>query len=414
MQPQGSASVSHRLYGAGSVLLALLPVAMALANRSAPLVVSLAALLFAAGAMAETGRGAVSDLVKPLRTPLGAAMFAGLLWCLVSIAWSPFPGLSLRVLGEFATSLVAAALLARFAPGRMPDWALPLAAGLLALACLYVFASLMLGMAPQHALGQRGSSFVLNRPALTILLIVGPLAALIAARGRRLVALALLVLAAAAILRSDSEAAALGLVLGLATWALARFAPKSIVLALAALGLGLGLAFAPVEGDLLARFLPASVHEHLSHSSSQARVAIARSFGAVVALEPLAGTGFGSSGRLAEAPSLQVIAPEMRRMIEFGHPHNAFLQVWTELGLIGALLAGLALFLMLRAIALLPREHFALSLALVAAAASVAFVGHGAWQGWWTAALGAAITWLRAGWVKPSFGWRETESGGAA
>lgn len=414
MQPRGFSASAKRLNGAGAIVLAVLPAAMAVANRSAPLVVVLAALLFAAGAVVECGRAGLSELLRPLREPLGAAALAFLALCLVSIAWSPFPALSLRVFGEFGVSLAAAYLLARLAPGRIPDWAVPLAAGLLAMSCLYVVVSLDSGMAPQLALGQRGSSFVLNRPALVVLLVVGPLAALVAARGRWLVAAALLALTGAAMLRSDSEAAALGLAVGLATYGIARLASKRAFLALAASGLALGLALAPVEGDLLARFLPEAVHERLSNSSTQGRVAIARSFGAVVAIEPWAGTGFGASARLAEAPAMQVLAPEMRRMIEFGHPHNAFLQVWAELGFVGAFLAGLVLFLTLRAVALLPREPFALSLALIAAAAAVAFVGHGAWQGWWTAALGAAITWLRVGWTKRPSGSPVAKGGGTA
>lgn len=414
MKPRGFPASAERLYGAGAILLAALPAAMSVANRSAPLVVALAALLFAAGAAVEFGRAGLLELLRPLRAQLGSAVLVFLAWCFVSIVWSPFPTLSLRVFGEFGVSLVAACLLARLAPGRIPDWAIPLAAGLLAMSCLYVIVSLVSGMAPQRALGQRSSSFVLNRPALVVMLVAGPLAALVATRGRRLVAAALLVLAAAAMLRSDSEAAALGLAVGLATYAVARLAHRRAVLALAASGLALGLALAPVEGDLLARFLPEAVHERLAHSSSQARVAIARSFGAVVAIEPWVGTGFGASARLADAPAMQVLAPEMRRMIEFGHPHNAFLQVWAELGFIGAFLAGLVLFLTLRAVALLPRESFALSLALIAAAAAVAFVGHGAWQGWWTASLGAAITWLRACWARRPTGRPGAEGGGTA
>ncbi|TXM87323.1 O-antigen ligase domain-containing protein, partial [Methylobacterium sp. WL122] len=44
---------SRRLYAAGAVALAALPLAMALANRSSPLVVAIAALLFLAGRCLE-------------------------------------------------------------------------------------------------------------------------------------------------------------------------------------------------------------------------------------------------------------------------------------------------------------------------------------------------------------------------
>ena len=35
-------------------------------------------------------------------------------------------------------------------------------------------------------------------------------------------------------------------------------------------------------------------------------------------------------------------------------------------------------------------------LALLGGVAAVSLVGHGAWQGWWAAAVGAAIVWFRS------------------
>jgi hypothetical protein len=34
-------------------------------------------------------------------------------------------------------------------------------------------------------------------------------------------------------------------------------------------------------------------------------------------------------------------------------------------------------------------------LGLMAGVAAVSLVGHGAWQGWWPAAIGAAVVWFR-------------------
>ncbi|OAH37541.1 O-antigen ligase family protein [Methylorubrum populi] len=369
---------------------------MALANRSSPLVIGIAALLFLAGAIAEQGGRAASLLIGPLRSPLGLAALAFLGWCLVSLAWSPFPALWGRVLSEFLPTLVAAAILARLAPGRLPSWAPPLGAGLLAAACLYMAGSLALGLAPQAWLGQRVALFMFNRPLLTVLLLAGPLAAFLALRGRRLAALLLLALAALAILRSISGAATLGLLAGAVMFGIGRFAPRAAALALAALILGLAFALAPVEGDLLHRLMPEAAHERLTQSSSRARVAIAQSFGAAVAQAPWIGSGYGMGLRFAEVPAAQALEPEMRAMLAVGHPHNTFLQIWSELGVVGAGLAALVAFLALRAAAALPRLLFATALGLTGAAVAVMFVEHGAWQGWWTAGCGAAITWLRA------------------
>ncbi|WP_238222855.1 O-antigen ligase family protein [Methylorubrum aminovorans] len=369
---------------------------MALANRSSPLVVGIAALLFLAGAVAEYRGRAVSLLIAPLRSPLGLAALAFLGWCLVSLSWSPFPALWWRVLSEFLPTLIAASILARLAPARLPGWALPLGAGLLAAACLTIVASLALDLAPQVWLGQRVALFMFNRPLLTVLLLAGPLAAFLALRGHRLAAGALLAGAALAILRSISGAATLGLIAGGGMFAVGRLLPRSVALWLAALVLGLAFALAPVEGDILHRLMPEAAHERLTQSSSRARVAIAQSFGAAVAQAPWIGSGYGMALRFAEVPAAQALEPEMRAMLAVGHPHNTFLQIWSELGLVGALLGALVAFLALRAASALPRLLFATALGLLGAAVAVMFVEHGAWQGWWTAGLGAAITWLRA------------------
>ena len=389
--------LSGRFAAAGATVLALVPFVMALANRSSPLLVGLAALLFLAAALAEDRAGARLLLLSPLRTPLGLSALTFLAWCCVSFAWTPFPEASARSAREFLPTLVAAYILARLAPGRLPAFAAPLAAASLVAASLLIIVGLSTGLPVQRALGQRVAEFVFNRPALTNLLIAGPLALVLFGRGRRLLAAITLALAAAGILRSVSGAAAMGLLAGAAMFGFSRLLPARWGIGLVGLGLGLAVALAPIEGDLLRQVMPEAAHERLVQSSSRARVAIARSFGAAVAADPWRGAGYGVSARFAEAPVAAEVEPELRAMLAVGHPHNSFLQVWVELGIVGAVLAGLVLMLMLRALVALPPGPRATALALVAAAAAVAFVEHGAWQAWWTAGLGVAISWLRQG-----------------
>ncbi|MGU3537209.1 O-antigen ligase family protein [Methylobacterium sp. A54F] len=401
-------SPAPRLRAASAATLALMPLAMALANRSSPLLVGIAALLVLAAALIEDAAAARAALTRPLASPLGLAALAFLGWCALSIAWSPFPALSLRTAGEFLPTLAAAYILARLAPGRMPGFAAPLAGAALVLASLYVVLGLAAGLPVQRALGMRVADFVFNRPVLTLLLVAGPLALVLGRRSRGgarwqwVSAIAMLVFAAAAILHSVSGAAALGLVAGGAMWLLARVLPGRIAIGLAGLGLGLAVALAPIEGDLLERVMPEAAHARLVQSSSRARVAIARSFGAAVAAEPWHGAGYATAARFAETPVAAVLPAEMRVLAAVGHPHNSFLQAWVELGLVGAVLAAAVLFLSLRAVSSLPDGTRAVALGLVAAAAAVAFVEHGAWQAWWTAGLGAAITWLREAGTRPA------------
>ena len=383
-------------YALGGAALALLPLAMVLANRSSPVVVGIAALAFLAGRWREGGGDTPALLIGPLRTPLGLAALAFLAWSLVSIAWSPFPALSLRILGEFLPTLIGAYLLARLAPGRIPEFALPLGCLAIVASGLFVAIDLAYDLPVERAFGRRVAAFVHNRPVLTLDLVAAPLALLLWRSQRRVAALATLGFAGLGVLRSISGAAMMGLAAGLAMAGLGRVLPRKAGVALAGLGLGLAVALAPVEGDLLARLMPEAAHQQLTQSSSRARVAIARSFGTAVAAAPWRGAGFGTSARFAEAPVAAQVPPDMRILLGVGHPHNSFLQVWAELGVPGAFLAALVLMLMLARIATLPAADLAVALGLVACAASIAFVEHNGWAGWWTAGLGAAITWARA------------------
>ncbi|WP_331299085.1 O-antigen ligase family protein [Methylobacterium oryzae] len=385
-----------RMYAAGGALLGAMPLAMVLANRSSPLVVGLAALAFLAGRWAEDASALRRALLSPLRTPLAGAALAFLTWALVSLAWSPFPAASLRVLGEFLPTLLAAYLLACLAPGRIPAFAPRLGAIAIALAGLLIAVDLASDLALERMLGRRVAAFVHNRPALTLDLVAGPLALVLWKDRARGLAAATLAFASLGVVRSISGAAQLGLLAGAAMATLALSLPRRVGIGLAGLGLGLALVLAPVEGDLLARAMPEAAHERLVQSSSRARVAIARSFGAAVAADPWSGAGVGTSARFAETAVAQTVPPEMRVLLGVGHPHNSFLQVWAELGLPGAVLAALTAMLMLARIARLPRPDCAAALGLVACAASIAFVEHNGWAAWWTAGLGAAITWMRA------------------
>ncbi|PIK70813.1 polymerase [Methylobacterium frigidaeris] len=367
---------------------------MAAANRSSPVVIGLAGILLLAGA-ATAGRPLRALLVAPLATPVGMTALAFLVWCAVSLAWSPLPGLSLRTLSEFLPALAGAYLVARLAPPHLGPVAKP-AAWILVATCLYVVADLASGLVIREALGQRVAAFAFNRPLLTVMLLVFPLTAYLAATGRRGLAALTAAIVAVAAWRSVSGATVLGLAAGALTVAALRWLPARAGIGLTGAALLGALVLAPIEGDLLARTMPEALHQRLAASSTRARVAIARSFGAAVAADPWRGAGYGTSGRFQDAPVAERIEPEMRFMLAVGHPHNSFLQVWAELGVVGATLAALVLVLTLRALSAWATLARSTALALLAAAGIVAFVEHGAWQAWWTAGVGAAIAWLRA------------------
>ena len=69
------------------------------------------------------------------------------------------------------------------------------------------------------------------------------------------------------------------------------------------------------------------------------------------------------------------------------HPHNAFLQVWLDLGLAGAAAAAAFLWLCARRCAAGPAAVRACRFGLLATAVTIACLSYGIWQSWWVATL---------------------------
>lgn len=395
-------SVPARLAAIGAALLLALPLAMWIANRSAPLMLALAAAAFCAAALAEEGwRPSLHRAAALLRGPIGLALSGFLLWSLVTIAWSHRPLASLAAWGEFALPLtcgVAIAASGRFRPGPALGRALAI---VVAVAAVMMMAELATGLAVRRALDiGRQVTYMFNRPVLTCLILAPVALAALPWQGpsrRTSVALALpVVLAVAwACLGSESGAAGLGLLAMAAAAGLARLAPR-LTLAAVAAGFTATMALAPVAGRVGEAVLPVSLHERLANSHSRERVDIWLSFGEAAQARPLLGAGFGASAALDRHAVALAVSPPRRLMLAAGHPHNAPLQAWVETGALGALLltsAGLACLARLRRLA---ATDLAPRVAVFASAFIVASVAHGAWQGWWIAALATAVLWLCA------------------
>lgn len=396
MPPDTSKATPHVLTDASAIVTGLaLPLGMFVANKSAAFMVVLAAVLAVAGVWASGRLGEMRRRLSGCLTPLPLAglMFVGL--AALSIGWSHVPKVSVQALGEFLLPLTAALLLAlayAVAPPRRLGLLLALGIGL---AAIGVMVDLRTGMAFRRAAGLRPDLFVSNRTVVVLLLLLPPMALLL--RGaQRWLALVPAGLVVAAILVSESGAAKLGLAacvaLGLVGW----IAPRAAVLVLAAGTLAL-LAFAPVIGTVADKLLPS--HAVLAAEDAHAgdRIAIWQSFGAAVQKRPVLGSGFAASTRMADDPVAGTVAEPLRRMLGAGHPHNAFLQIWVELGGLGALVAAALIALLCRAMLDLDGMARRLAIGLGAATLSIWAVSHGAWQAWWIAAVGASVVLLHFG-----------------
>lgn len=393
--PEDSRSADWLWIAAHSVL-GSVPVVMAVASRASTLVLIIAAALTLAAILAEGRlRQWLAEFVAALTSPLGLATLAFLGFAALSTTWSAAPRLSLATLAEFGAALGGAFIVGLVLPRRMPQRRPLMLAASLGLACAAILLQLWTDSAIRRAVALRADDFIYNRPTLTVLLLTIPLAWMLLRGGHRRTGWLVLAAAGATIVISSSGAAVLGALVALAAYGLARsFGRRAVV----AFGVCLvsAIALAPATGPIAERVLPSSVHDGLAHANTRARVEIWTTFGAAVWQAPVLGGGFGFSPTLAQNRPEPAVPGSDPATVVLWHPHNAALQVWVELGAIGAALAITVVVLLLWRIARLPGEMLAVSLALLSAVAAVSLVGHGAWQAWWPAAIAAAIVWLRA------------------
>ncbi|WP_236846727.1 MULTISPECIES: O-antigen ligase family protein [unclassified Bosea (in: a-proteobacteria)] len=376
-----------------------MPLAMWLANRSAPLMLGLAAAAFLGAALLSEPAGAsIARLRRLLTAQVALAIAAFLAWALISIGWSHKLSGSLQAWGELVLPIGFALAIAASGQWRPTLPLLRALALAIIAAAVLVMIELASGLSQRAALGTgKMMSFVFNRPAIVLLLLAVPTAHALWSRSAGWLDRVLAALLAAAVVvfvfRSESEAAKLGALVLILCWAFAAIVPR-VALAATALAFVLTMAIAPWLGPIAEKLVPSFVLNRLDVMSAQARIDIWDSFGEVARARPIAGAGFGTSATMHEHKVAAEVSAEHRVLLGVGHPHDMPLQAWAETGVIGAGLLTLAGLLLLARLRQLPAVELAPRLAIFTAAFSIATVGHGAWQGWWIAGLGAATLWF--------------------
>jgi O-antigen ligase len=382
---------------------AALPVAVALA------VAPLAAVL-QSKAMAPVGLVALAACVaagwrgtRAVPWPRGGAVALGIvlgLWGMASAAWAPDPARALTT----GLSLAAMVLLTGGA-ARALDAADDATRRRLVLALAFGLAVGLLAAGVDalsgHAIraGVRGlreapASLVFGlKPAASVMALLLPLA--IALPWPALPRALLLGGGAAVLVALPGDtakiAAVVGLLVALATQAAPRLVPRLVGAGLAAAILAMPLAVAAIPALPVERLPVTALH----------RMVIWQFTGARIAERPVLGWGLEASraipGGNAAPPAaildrLRVSDPALRGWFAAPHvqvlplhPHNGALQVWLELGAVGALVAAALAWLLGAAAARAPCPPAAAG--ALASAAVTAMLSFGAWQAWWVAAM---------------------------
>jgi len=362
---------------------ALLPLLVIAPHGAAPLVV-VAALLgmpLALAAGAETWRQLRGWVFL---------LAAILVWGLVSALWAVEPGRSLlisaRLAGLYAAGLLLIAAVGRIAePRRLLNH---LVAGVAIALILTLVQFVSHGALTRPFRARMFADPNLDQVENAFVLILLPLTAALASRGRLLLAAAAALAMAVAIYSLVGTAAQIAFAAGLAAAVLIylsrRLFSRLAAAASALLVFAAPVVFPPLLGiDALRR-----AAEHLSKVSLWHRLEIWSFVGSRIAERPLFGWGLDSSRAIPGGSELFPAASNPWGLtVEHLplHPHNVTLQIWLELGAPGAVLFAILaarLWLSLDA-ASWPRAYAAAAGGSLAAAFVAALGSYGAWQEWW-------------------------------
>jgi len=387
-------NISVHLDNIGHGFIVALPIAMAIANRSSPLFLACAAFFVLASRLASGAIRFDRSALAGARTGALVLVLCGFAYPLISLGWAMRPAVGLFTWGEAIIPVVSGAVLVlswRAAPP--PRWMIRALAGSMLIAGGLIVAELLLNFPLRPLFARRVGTFIHNRPVVTLFLLLGPMLVLVGSQERRTLFWAVLLGIVATILVSDSEAAKLGLLAAAGTFVLC-YAPFIWVRRLVAVAL-LGLIWVqPFFGSTVASAVPDKVIEATKAGHSRERIELWQAFSDVSRHYPIFGTGFSSSPYMGSHPVATEINPAYRKMLRVGHPHNAFLQVWVELGAVGALLLTAIVFWVLKRLSSAPADIRRIGFMTVMSASAIALVSHGAWQGWWIAALALATALL--------------------
>ena len=329
--------------------------------------------------------------------PQGAVLLLGLLlagWGAITALWAPEPGRAVLL----AVTLAAMMLLAHGAAGaaqgaRLMPWiGFGLVIGLAA-----AFGDWQSGNALRAAvrgLKEVPASLVFGlKPAASLMALLLPMA--FALPWPWVVRAALLVLGAGVLIALPGETARLATIAGLGAALLSLAAPRLVPRLV-----GTGVALVVLLMPFLVAFVPQIPSANLPPSAVH-RLVIWDFATQRIVERPITGWGLEASrampgGRArpdtATLDRLNIKAPAKRDFLSMPHvevmplhPHNGALQLWLELGGIGALI-GAALMLAL-GVAASRSAAPAVGAGMLASAAVTGMLSFGLWQAWWVASL---------------------------
>ena len=335
-----------------------------------------------------------------LRHPIAQIMLLLLAWMATTIMWTFEPGDALSRLARTAFLICGGTALAIMLTSRDQDDRERLARAVIAGFALLVFflafellteGSIVRMAQPAKFTEQPWIYVVVSRGSVFMALMLWPtLLAFYAFRCRMGVAAAIAGALGIAFL-TDHGATKLGIATGLATLAFVSYFGRRAVVFIGSLCIALVLSMPVLAlgSFLLQTWQPLA--ERLKLSAVH-RLYIWQFVAERIWERPFFGWGLDASGKI---PGGNVLTPIGEPVISL-HPHNAALQIWLELGAVGAALSTLLIAAIVLKLTRCHADRFTQATATAAFATSFAMasLSYGIWQSWWLGSLVLMTVWI--------------------
>jgi len=399
----------EHVLGAAAAL--FVPMAILLAKGIAP--------VFAAAGLAVLVLGLVRNRAVPLDSgPVIWSLGALSVWALFTVLWSITPAVTIKTGISLAATFFGGAVLfaaaARLDGRRKEAFKAALFFGglfgfiLIALELISDagLSRFLYGLAGKYLFFTEGGYLLALKPGLAATaLFFWPWALAMRGRFRVSVTGPVLAVALGLIVYAANYAVVMALAAGGCVFALGWAFPRIMPWALAGV-VALGVVFAPLIPGLLPNPFEKGPHLRWLNPSSAQRIVIWNNAVVHIREKPVLGAGFDATRALYGKKDRVVYkfpdeiagrpwGPTIHEPIPL-HPHNAVLQVWLELGAVGAAIILVLLLAVIRAIDRTIEDRISRAAALGALTTGlvVASISFGIWQSWWLASILLTATFM--------------------
>lgn len=345
------------------------------------------------------------QFVYAVHSLLFALIAIFLTWMAVSIIWSPFPmtaaGLSVvKIAGTCLAGFIAIAAacdLDEEGSRRVADaLATGVAAASLVLLSVYLVER---GGAVRDVQGSFLFARHFDRGATVASILLWPAIYGLVRRDQGRAAVGLFLITSIAVGISYSLAAKAALIAATFAAAISWKRPKSGTIATGILMVAIFIAM-PFVGSAIPSHEVTAQWKGINPSTHH-RLTIWKHVSELISADPWIGHGIETSRILGNKQSITAYLPGRPPVTEALlplHPHNTALQIYLELGAIGALIGGAALTVIIWRIARssFDRLYSAASLATFASIYSIAMLSYGAWQTWWLSTILCSVVFMLA------------------